>query len=101
MTGNYRYQFLPQKLDLTPNCATLIKMESNRNHQKISITVKNQNYLDKCQFDEKIGKILKEELLRKRKKLDRRSNLPILSKTKPDWTDPEIQRSKWSKFVVS
>ena len=76
-------------------------MESKRIHQKISITVKNQNYLNKGQFDQKIGKILKKEQLRKRKNLDRRANQPILSKTKPDWTDPEIQRAKWIKFVVS
>ena len=59
MTGNYRYQFLPKNWTFTPNCATLIKMKSNRVHQKISITVKKQNYLDKGQFDQKIGKTLK------------------------------------------
>ena len=76
-------------------------MESNRIHQKISNTVKKQNYLDQGQFDQKIGKFLKKELLRKRKNLDRRANQPNLFKTKPDWTGPQIQRAKWMKFVVS
>ena len=76
-------------------------MESNRIHQKISNTVKKQNFLDQGQFDQKIGKILKKELLRKRKNLDRRANQTILLKTETNWTDPEIQRAKWSQFVVS
>ena len=76
-------------------------MESNRIHQKISSTVKQQNFLDQGQFDQKIGKILKKELARKRKNLDRKANQTILLKTERNWTDPEIQRSKWSQFLVS
>ena len=84
MTGNYRIHFLPQKLDLTPNCATFIKMDSTKVHTKISKVSKSLNYISKSNFGHQIEEIMKKEIAQKRRRLDRLSNKMIMRKKKGD-----------------
>ena len=80
MTGNYRIHFLPKKVDLTPNCATFINMDSTKVHTKISKVSKSLNYISKSNFGHQIEEIMKKETAQKRRRLDRLSNKMIMRK---------------------
>ena len=103
MTGNYRIYFLPKKVDLTPNCATFIKMDSTKVHTKISKVSKSLNYISKSNFGHQIEEIMKKETAQKRRRLDRLSNKMIMRKEKGDhkYTDLESKRQDWERFQVS
>ena len=99
MTGNYRIHFLPKKVDLTPNCATFINMDSTKVHTKISKVSK----ISKSNFGHQIEEIMKKETAQKRSRLDRLSNKMIMRKEKGDhkYTDLESKRQDWERFQVS
>ena len=103
MTGNYRIHFLPPKVDLTPNCATFIKMDSTKVHTKISKVSKSLNCISKSNFGHQIEEIMKKETAQKRRRLDRLSNKMIMRKEKGDhkFTDLESKRQNWERFQVS
>ena len=98
MTGNYRIHFLPKKVDLTPNCATFIKMESTKVHTKISKVSKSLNYISKSNFGHQIEEIMKKETAQKRRRLDKLSNE---MKGHQKYTDLESKRKDWERFQVS
>ena len=103
MIGNYRIHFLPKKVNLTPNCATFIKMDSTKVHTKISKVSKSLNYISKSNFGHQIEEIMKKETAQKRRRLDRLSNKMIMRKKKGDYkyTDLESKREDWERFQVS
>ena len=103
MTGNYRIHFLPQKVDLTPNYATFIKMDSTKVHTKISKVSKSLNYISKSNFGHQIEEIMKKETAQKRRRLDMLSHKIIMRKKKGDhkYTDLESKRQDWERFQVS
>ena len=89
-------------MDLTPNCATFIKMESTKVHTKISKVSKSLNYISKSNFGHQIEEIMKKETTQKRR-LDQLSNEMIMRKKKGDqkYTDLESKRQDWERFQVS
>ena len=103
MTGNYRIHFLPKKVDLTPNCATLIKMDSSKIQEKISKLTKSQNYIKKGLFSNETAQIIAYDCLQKRKALDRMSNRIRDQKKKRQLqvSDLEKNKLKWNNFLVS
>ena len=82
MTGNYRINFLPQKVDLTPNCATFINMDSTKVHTKISKVSKSLNCISKSNFGHQVEEIMKKETAQKRRRLDTLSNKMIMREKK-------------------
>ena len=51
-------QFSPKKLDLTPNCAILCKMDLKKLHPKISSNISSQNDAQTGHFTQEIKDIL-------------------------------------------
>ena len=80
-------------MDLTPNCATFINMDSTKVHTKISKVSKSLNYISKSNFGHQIEEIMKKETAQKRR-LDRLSNKMIMREKKGDHkcTDLESKR---------
>ena len=62
-------------MDLTPNCATFINMDSIKVHTKISKVSKSLNYISKSNFGHQIEEIMKKETAQKRRRLDTLSNI--------------------------
>ena len=74
MTSINRPTILPKKLDLTPNCAILSKMDLQKLHNKISRNISFQNYAQTGHFSQEIKNLLQEDLKIKRSKLDKMSS---------------------------
>ena len=103
MTSINRPTILPPKLDLTPNCAILSKMDLKKLHQKISNNISSQNYAQTGHFSQEIKDLLQEDLKIKRSKLDKMSTRQK-KKTKKFQTiahDEENKRKQWTDFLVS
>ena len=94
MTSINRPTILPKKLDFTPNCAILSKMDLKKLHNKISSNISSQNCAQTGHFSHEIKNLLQQDLKIKRSKLDKMSSrqkkedqkssrpLPIINKIK-------------------
>ena len=62
MTSINKPTILPKKLDLTPNCATLLKMDVEKLHKNISTNILAQNYAQTGHFSQNIKNVIKQDL---------------------------------------